>query len=223
MGQWIDLDAADSHRLKAYLAEPSGPVRGSLVVIQEIFGVNRHIQNVADDYAQQGFVALAPALFDRIERGVDYDYGSESIAKGRDLSIKIMPDGGLTDVAAALEWTAQNAPGKRGVIGYCMGGTLAWLAATRLHCAAVVCYYGGGIARNAHERPRCPVIFHFGERDSGIPLGDVKLIEQAHPDLSVFLYPAGHGFNCDFRASFDAESARLARLRSIDFLRKYLD
>jgi carboxymethylenebutenolidase len=222
MGRSIELEAADGHRLAAYVAEPTGAIRGGLVVIQEIFGVNRHIRSVADDYAGQGFVAIAPALFDRVQRGVDWDYSPDSIARGREIAGKIVPDAALTDVAAALDWAKANAPGKSGVIGYCMGGLLAWLAATRLHPAASVSYYGGQIGKYAGERPHCPAILHFGEQDQHIPLDDVRKLQDAHPDLSVFLYPAGHGFNCDERASYHAESARLARLRSIDFLRKYL-
>jgi carboxymethylenebutenolidase len=222
MGRTIELEAADGHRLSAYVAEPDGALRGGLVVIQEIFGVNHHIRSVADDYAAQGFVTIAPALFDRVQRGVEWDYSDASIAKGREIAGKIVPDAALTDVAAALDWAKANAPGKSGVIGYCMGGLIAWLAATRLHPAAAVSYYGGRIGSFAEEQPRCPVIFHFGEKDHAIPLTDVKKVQDAHPDLSVFLYPAGHGFNCNERGSYDAESARLARLRSIDFLRKYL-
>lgn len=221
LGTTIRLTAADGHSFSAYLVEPvpmpSGP-KGAIVIVQEIFGVNGHIRTVCEDYAREGYRTLAPALFDRAAPGVELGYQPEDIQQGRALRGKVPDDKAVMDIAAAIA----HLGGKAGVVGYCWGGTIAWLAATRLKPAAAVCYYGGGIAAAAAERPGCPVIMHFGEQDKGIPMTDVEKVRKAHPDMSVFTYPAGHGFNCTERGDFDAESAALAQARSLNFLEKYL-
>lgn len=221
MGDTIQMTAADGHRLAAYRAEPTAPPRGALVVVQEIFGVNSHIRAVCDDYAKQGYVAIAPALFDRVERDVQLGYQGDDVTRGRALREKVTLEDALEDVeAAAREVTAA---GKIGIVGYCWGGTVVWAAATRSGTfAAAVGYYGGGIAGLAGEQPQCPVQLHFGEQDQSIPLTDVGKVRAAHPELPIYLYPAGHGFNCDQRASHHAESARLARERTLAFLREHL-
>jgi carboxymethylenebutenolidase len=221
MGDTIQMTAADGHRLAAYRAEPTATPRGALVVVQEIFGVNSHIRAVCDDYAQQGYVAIAPALFDRVERDVQLGYQGDDVTRGRALREKVTLEDALEDVeAAAREVTAA---GKIGIVGYCWGGTVVWAAATRSGTfAAAVGYYGGGIAGLAGEQPQCPVQLHFGEQDQSIPLTDVEKVRAAHPELPIYLYPAGHGFNCDHRASYHAESARLARDRTLAFLREHL-
>ena len=221
MGETIRLRAADGFELSAYRAAPSGTPRGGLVVIQEIFGVNGHIRRVADGYAAEGFVAIAPALFDRIEPGLELGYGQDDIERGRELKGRSQTEAALRDIAAARD--AAAAAGNVGVVGYCWGGYLAWLSATRLDgFSAAVSYYGGGIGSVAGESPRCPVLLHFGEKDHAIPLSEVETVRKAHPELEIHLYPAGHGFNCDERGSYDPESARLARERSLAFLRQHL-
>ena len=219
MGDWIELTAADGFRLSAYRAVPRGAPRGALVVAQEIFGVNSHIRSVCDGYAADGYVAVAPALFDRYERDVDLGYAPADVARGRELKGIAKADAALLDVTAARESVAGM--GKVGVIGYCWGGYIAWIAAARLAgFACAVPYYGGGMTDAIAEQPACPVMAHFGERDSNIPTAGVKALAAAHPSAQVFLYPADHGFNCDQRGAFDAPAARLARERTLEFLRR---
>jgi carboxymethylenebutenolidase len=221
MGQRIDLTAADGFVLSAYRAHPAGMPRGGLVVVQEIFGVNSHIRAVCDSYAAEGFVAIAPALFDRYERGVDIGYTPPDIARGREFKAKAGLDAALHDVVAARD--ALAGAGKVGVIGYCWGGYVAWMAAARLDgLACAVPYYGGGMLDAAGEKPRCPVMAHFGERDAMIPAAGVRDFARAHPSAQVYLYAADHGFNCDQRPSFDAAAAKLARERTLAFLGAHL-
>ena len=221
MGESIELIAADGFRLSAYRAVPDGTPRGALVVAQEIFGVNSHIRSVCDGYAADGYVAVAPALFDRCERGVDLGYSPADIARGRELKGLANTDAALLDVAAARDSVAGT--GNVGVIGYCWGGYLAWVAAARLAgFACAVPYYGGGMTDAIGEQPTCPVMAHFGERDANIPAAGVKALAAAHPSAQVFLYPAEHGFNCDQRGAFDAAAAALARKRTLAFLRQNL-
>jgi len=221
MTRTIELSAADGHRFNAYLAEPAATPRGALVVVQEIFGVNSHIRSVADGYAADGYLAIAPALFDRVERGVELGYSAAEIQRGAGLKAATGNDNPLLDIAAAI---AQVKPaGKVGVIGYCWGGLLSWLAACSLDgLSASVPYYGGGIPDHKALTPRCPVLAHFGERDSHIPLATVEAFRIAQPGVTVQLYPALHGFNCDHRASYDAASAALARDRTLAFFRQYV-
>jgi carboxymethylenebutenolidase len=221
MGTWVELVAADGHRLSAYRAEPQGTPRGALVIVQEIFGVNSHIRSVCDGYAADGYSAIAPALFDRYERGVDIGYTPADIARGRELKTLAKADAALLDVAAAR--AAVEGAGNVGVIGYCWGGLIAWLASARLPgftCA--VPYYGGGMIDVIAEQPKCPVMAHFGERDAGIPVAGVKALAAAHPTAQVFLYAADHGFNCDQRSAFDPPAAKLARERTLSFLRQHI-
>ena len=214
------LQAADGHRLSAYRAVPAGKPRGALVVVQEIFGVNSHIRAVADGYAADGWLAIAPAMFDRVERGIELGYTPADIERGRELKGGCSNDHALLDIAAAVD--SVRAAGKVAVIGYCWGGTLAWLAACRQPgLSAAVSYYGGGIGEMIDLTPRCPVLAHFGERDASIPLSVPEALRTAHPDVEIHIYPAGHGFNCDQRGSFDAASAKLARERSLAFLKTH--
>ena len=221
MGHWIDLTAADGVTITAWRADPAGKPRGGLVVAQEIFGVNSHIRSVCDGFAADGYVAIAPALFDRYERGVDIGYTPDDIAKGRELKGRAQVDAALRDVASARDVAA--GAGKVGVIGYCWGGFVAWMTASRLPgFACAVPYYGGGILDAADERPQCPVMAHFGERDSMIPVEGVRKLAAAHPEVQVFIYAADHGFNCDQRGSFDAAAAKLARERTLQFLQHHI-
>ena len=224
MGHMIELTASDGHTLAAYRADPEGAPKAGVVVIQEIFGVNAHIREVADDYAAQGYLAIAPALFDRSRPGVELGYDESAIAEGRDLAFSLDPALPVLDVEAAVKVAASA--GQVGVVGYCWGGSLTFLAACKLDIAAASSYYGGQIVA-ALERepglvPGAPLIMHFGEQDAGIPLDDVDRIRNAFPDVPIHLYDAGHGFNCDHRGSYDEASCRTARERTLDFFATHL-
>jgi carboxymethylenebutenolidase len=222
MGKTIDLTAADGHKFAAYRADPAGKPRGAIVVVQEIFGVNNHMRRVTDGFAAQGYLAISPALFDRTKRGVELGYDADAIAKGRDLRGAVGDDGPLLDVQATINEAAKSG-GKVAVIGYCWGGSLAYLAATRLKgIACTVGYYGGAIAANAGEKTRVPVMLHFGETDQSIPMTDVEKVRAAHPEIALHVYPAGHGFNCDERGSYDAASTRIALDRTLGFLKDHI-
>ena len=220
MGNWIRLAASDKHQFDGYLAAPSGKARGGLVVIQEIFGVNRHMRAVTDRFAAEGYAALAPALFDRVERNVDVGYDEAGIAKGRAVRQRLGYEEAMRDTAAALAHLQQF--GKVGIVGYCWGGNIAWLAACRLPVAAAVGYYGGDIANLLNETPKAPLMLHFGERDKHIPASAVDRIRAAIPKAPIHTYPAGHGFNCDERKDYDAVSADLARERTLAFFAEHV-
>jgi carboxymethylenebutenolidase len=222
LGKQLTLTAADKHQLGAYRADPKGTPKGGIVVIQEIFGVNHHIRAVCDRFAEEGYVALAPALFDRIEPNFECGYTPDEIAGARRFVANPDFDAMLRDTQAAID--ELNSVGPVGIVGFCLGGTIAFLAATRLNgLTAAVAYYGGGIARFADEKPRVPVQMHFGEKDDHIPLPDVEAVKQKRPESEVYVYPgAAHGFHCDERGSFHAASAELAWQRTQDFLRKHL-
>jgi carboxymethylenebutenolidase len=218
----ISLRAADGHELDAYVARPEGELVAGLVVIQEIFGVNAHIRRVTDSYARDGFLAIAPALFDRIERDVELGYDGDDAEKARSFIPHIDMEKAMLDVEAAVEYAAKSTGRKVGVIGYCWGGSLAWLAAARLPVAAAVGYYGGRIVHYLGEAPKAPVMLHFGTQDKHIAQADVDKIAAAHPGVEIHRYDADHGFNCDARASYNAEAARVARERSLGFLKTVL-
>jgi carboxymethylenebutenolidase len=220
----MELTAADGHAFAAYEAKPSGKPRGGLVVIQEIFGVNPHIRRVADGYAADGYHVVAPPLFDRAERAVELGYDGADRDKGIALRKDIPTEQALQDIAAAVD--ALSGAGKVAVVGYCWGGSLAWLAACRLDgLAAAVGYYGGMIAANLADKPRIPVMLHFGELDGGIPMSDVAKIKAAVDPAMVEVYTysgAGHAFNRDGNSAWHAPSAKLARDRTLAFLRRHV-
>jgi carboxymethylenebutenolidase len=218
VGQIVELIAGDGHRLDAYLADSTGKSRGGIVVIQEIFGVTRHIRAVTDQYAAAGFTAIAPALFDRVERHVDVPY--TDMTKGFSYVQRLKDENVMRDVQAGIERVATA--GKVGIVGYCWGGTMAYLASARLAVAATVAYYGGGINNHTSEKPRCPIMFHFGEKDSHIPKSAVDKIRADVPAGIFHIYPADHGFNCTDRASYEPESAKLALQSSLEFFHKYV-
>jgi carboxymethylenebutenolidase len=221
MSERITLHASDGQALGAYVARPEAEPIAALVVVQEIFGVNAHIRSVADGYAKDGFLAVAPALFDRIEPNVELGYDGADAQTARSFIPLLNVDNALADVAAAVNYC--KATGKRiGVIGYCFGGTMAWLAACRLPIAAAVGYYGGRIANYASETPAAPVMLHFGSQDAHIPAQEVEKVHSAHPEVEIYSYDAGHGFNCDARTSYNAGAAYEARTRSLAFLKKHL-
>jgi carboxymethylenebutenolidase len=222
MGQMIELKTKDGQTISAYKAEPAGKPRGGIVVIQEIWGVNSHIRSVADGYAKEGYLAIAPAIFDRVEKGVTMDqYTQETMGRGFGLMQKVNQDKALLDIQAAVDEASKA--GKVGVVGFCFGGRMAWLAAARDNgISASVPYYGGGIPDLASEKPKVPVILHFGEKDQHIPVASVQQFQKAHPDLPVYMYNADHGFNCDQRGSYDAPAAKLARERTLEFFHKHV-
>jgi len=218
VGEMIRLKARDGHELDAYLAEPKGEPRGGVVVVQEIFGVTDHIKRVADKFAAQGYRAIAPAMFDRIKRGITLPY--TDIEQGRAYMQQLEWPNTLADVAAAAD--AVRDAGAAAVVGYCWGGTVAHVAASELDLDAAVSYYGGGVARMLDKEPRCPIVYHFGDQDHAIPIADVEKIMSAYPNAEVHVYPgAGHGFNCDERSSYSAADANAAFDRSIEFLNEH--
>jgi carboxymethylenebutenolidase len=224
----LQLRAADGHTLAAYAAAPGQPVRQAVVVVQEIFGLNPHIRTVADGYAAAGYLAIAPALFDRVERGVSLGYTETDMPRARELRAASSTDQALLDLAAAVAWARAQGAAKVGIVGFCWGGFLAWKAAqpnSGVPVEAAVPYYGGGIPADAAAHPGplgCPVMAHFGKTDPLIPLETVQAFMSAHPKVTTHLYDAGHGFNCDERGSFDPPSAQLARGRTLAFLSQHL-
>jgi len=227
MGNFIDLKAADGFVFPAYVAQPAGAPKGSIVVVQEIFGVNSHIRSVADGYASQGYLAVAPATFHRVKPGVDLGYSPDDMGAGIALkaAVESLPSPGvMQDIQAAIQHAAQG--GKVGIVGYCWGGLLTWRAACMLDgLSAAVPYYGGGVTTpdEVARVPRVPVMAHFGDQDHWISLESVEAFKRAHPDVEVHIYHANHGFNCDQRASYDAASAKLARERTLAFFGKHLE
>lgn len=227
MGDWIQLNTADGKELSAYAAKPDGKPLSGLVIIQEIFGVNKSIREVVDSYATEGFVAIAPALFDRIEKGIELGYGPEDMRKAFQLYPQLHPDLSLIDVAAAFHYVAAEEE-KNAVLGFCYGGLLSWLSATRgkqhgMEPTCCVGYYAGGVGKVATEEPTCPVMLHFGADDDHIGKDQVDAVRSAHPDVQIFTYDgAGHAFANAQRSSFEPEAAKLARERSLAFLKQHL-
>ena len=222
MGQDIKLKASDGFELGAYRAEPSGAAKAAVVVIQEIFGVNHHIRSVCDRLAGEGYVAIAPAIFDRIEPGFTSGYSPDEVANARKFVANPDWPAMLRDTQAAID--AVTPIGPIGIIGFCLGGSIAYAAATKLSgLSAAIGYYGGAIVRFADDKPKVPTQLHFGEKDAGIPLSDVETIKTKRPDVEVFIYPgAQHGFHCDERTSYDKASADIAWPRSLAFLARHL-
>ena len=222
MSQPPSLTTADGHTFSAYTAGDPGSTAG-VVILQEIFGVNAHIRSVADTYARHGFYVVAPALFDRIERKVELDYSPAALEQARALAARLSPENVLHDIAVAIAHVrATVRSGRVGVVGYCLGGSYAWLSATRLQPDAAVGYYGSKVVAHLNETPRVPVLLHFGDKDRGIPLTDVEKIKTAHPALPVHIYDAGHGFNRDGSTAYSAPAASLALQRTLEFLRRHL-
>lgn len=214
MGKTTNLTAADGHRFDAYIAEPKGAPRGGLVVVQEIFGVNGHIRSVCDGYAADGYYCVAPALFDRLEAGIDLGYGGDDLTRGRDLRGRMNWADCMKDVTAAVAAAAQA--GKVGTVGYCYGGGVTWLAAALVPgLSASVGYYGGPWAELADRAPQCPAMLHFGAKDAMIPVSLAETMKARHPSVIAHVYDADHGFNCDQRVHYDGYAATLARRRTL--------
>ena len=228
MGNWVDLAPADGAAVRAWVALPEGPVRGGVVVLQEIFGVNAHIRAVADRLAARGYAAVAPDLFARLQPDVDLGYSAPDMELGRALKARaeaLPAPGLLPDVQAAVAEAARRGGGQVGVVGFCWGGLMAWRAACMLDgIAAVACYYGGGmtVGAEAAREPRCPVIAHFGRRDAHIAQDGVQAFARAHPEVGVHVYEADHGFNCDQRGAYDEAAAMAARDRTLAFFGKHV-
>lgn len=226
MGQFIELRAQDGFAFPAYVAEPAGTPKGAVVVVQEIFGVNSHIRSVADGYAADGYLAVAPATFHRVKQGVEMGYTEEDMKAGFALKMAVegLPAPGvMQDLQAAVDYAAKA--GKVGIVGYCWGGLLTWRAASSLTgLSAAVPYYGGGMTtpEEVARQPKVPVLAHFGNKDHWIPVESVQAFEKAHPEVTVHMYAADHGFNCDQRGSYKAEAASVARERTLAFFQKHL-
>ncbi|WP_270937310.1 dienelactone hydrolase family protein [Falsiroseomonas oryzae] len=218
---WIELTASDGHRLAAWKDGPAD-ARRALVVVQEIFGVNHHMRNVCARFAREGYAVVAPALFDRTERKVELGYTPDDVARGRELRGRVPEAGTLADIEAAA--AALPAGAKRGIVGYCWGGTVAWWGATRsTSFAAASGWYGGGVAASKDARTNCPTQLHFGEKDASIPMADVEAVKAAQPGVEIFVYPgAQHGFGCDERGSYSRPDAELAWERTLAFFAKQL-
>ena len=225
MGTTIQITALDGNIFNAYRADPQGSPKGAVVVVQEIFGVNNHIRSVVDGYAEKGYVAIAPALFDRVEEGVELGYDESGIDIGRKIAFEdVTMDQVMADIEAACD--AVSTAGKIGIVGYCWGGSICYVAAARLSdkISAASGYYGGQIMPHIEEEPKAPLMLHFGEQDAGIPLENVHAIAQRWPDIGVHIYEeAGHGFNCDARGSYDASSAAIALERTLDHFAQHVN
>jgi carboxymethylenebutenolidase len=222
MGAKAQITSSDGFTLGAYQAEPTGGPKGAVVVIQEIFGVNSHIRDVVDGYAADGYFAVAPQIFDRVDRDIELGYEEADMGAGIEIAFQKLDQAlALQDIQAAIEVASVH--GKVGVVGYCFGGLLTWLSACELQgVSAASAYYGGGLAGEAGRTAECPVIMHFGELDAHIPMSDVEKVKDAQPDVQVYVYGADHGFNCDQRASYHAESAATAKERTLAFFSEQL-
>lgn len=235
MGRWIHVIAEDGHRLPAWEAAPTKPARGAVVVIQEIFGVNSHIRSIADGFAADGYHVIAPALFERVQPGFETGYGEDDIKAGRALAQRTNLDDVMKDIAATVKLAsgagaggtsaggAPGAAGRVGVVGYCWGGTMSWVASARVQgLACAVVYYGGNIANFVGEQPKCPVLCHFGKHDKTPSPQQAQSVLDAHPQVQGHFYDAGHGFNCDQRPSYDADASKLARQRTLAFFAQHV-
>ena len=229
MGTMMELHSADGTAVPAYEARPAGIPKGAVVVIQEIFGVNSHIRAVADGYAAEGYLAVAPAAFHRVKPGVTLGYTDADMGEGfgYKTAVEALPAPGvMQDIQAAIDHAAQASGGKKvGIVGYCWGGLLTWRAACTLSgLSAAVPYYGGGMTTEveAARQPRVPVLAHFAEEDKWIALDTVVAFQKAHPEVAVHTYAAHHGFNCDQRGSWHAPSAQLARERTLAFFKQHM-
>ncbi len=223
MGEMVRLHAADGHELGAYVAKPEGTPKAALVVVQEAFGVNHHIRSVADRFAGEGYLAVAPALFDRYERGFEVGYDTAGMERAMALMPKLNMEWAAADVLAAVEYARDEYKTRVGVVGFCLGGSMAWVAALQMPVSVAVGYYGGYVVRFKDAEPKAPVMLHFGREDDHIPQSDVQAIEAAHPEVPVFVYDgAGHGFSCDERASYNEAVAKQAWGRTLGFLNEHL-
>jgi carboxymethylenebutenolidase len=219
MGHWVSLETPTGDTIAAWRADPAIPAIGALVVVQEIFGVNSHIRNVVDRFAMHGFTAIAPAMFDHIEHHVELSYDQAGIDYGRQLVDKLGFDRAVDDVRVAVKQV--EPAGKVGVVGYCWGGTVAFLASARLRLPAVS-YYGARTVPFLHEHSNTFLQLHFGETDESIPPEDIARHREMLPDADIHVWPAGHGFNCDQRSDYNATVAVQALQRTLSFFERHL-
>ena len=220
MGEHATLTAHDGAKISAWVSRPAGPPKGCIVVVQEIFGVNDHIRWVCEEqYARAGYLAVAPCVFDRLEPGTELGYTPDAIATARGLVDRLGMDAPLRDIRAAADQVGRGL--KTGVVGYCWGGSVAYLTATRLGLAAVG-YYGGRTVPYLHERPQAPLMLHFGQTDPIITPETVATISAAHPTVPIHTYPAGHGFNRFAHPDWNEACAGLALSRTLDFFGRHL-
>jgi carboxymethylenebutenolidase len=221
MGSKVTLTASDGFKLGGYRAEAQGAPKGALVVIQEIFGVNHHIRAMCDRFAGHGYTSVAPAVFDRYKPNFECGYSPDEIAEARKIIPQIDWAAMLRDVTAAHE--SVKSVGPVGIIGWCMGGSVAFLAAGKVDgLSAAVGFYGGQIAKSVDVKPKVPTQLHFGEQDQSIPMSDVEMIKQKRPECDYHVYPAGHGFQCDERGSYHEQSAKLGTERTLAWFGKYM-
>jgi carboxymethylenebutenolidase len=225
MSEFVSVKASDGHELSAYVAKPKTAPRGGVVVVQEIYGVNQSIRDVADHYAQEGYIAIAPALFDRFGNIIELTYEGDDQKKAMELYGKLNPETQLLDVAAAFKHIESEGNGAA-VVGFCYGGLMAWLSATRaeklgIKPACTIGYYAGGIGKVATETPVCPVQLHFGADDDHIGKDQIDAVRKAHPDVEIFTYEgAGHAFANHARKSYVETAAKIAGERALAFLKK---
>jgi carboxymethylenebutenolidase len=228
MGSFIHLATADGTQVPAYVAQPATPAKAAVVVIQEIFGVNAHIREVADAYAREGYLAIAPAMFHRVQANVELGYAEADMGQGMGLktAVEALPaPGALQDIQAAIDHAHKTCGGKVGIVGYCWGGLLTWRAAALVKgLSAAAPYYGGGSTTDEEiaRQPHCPVLAHYAEQDHWISLDSVEKFKHAHPEVAVHLYPADHGFNCDHRGAYQEASAKMALQRTLAFFAKHV-
>jgi carboxymethylenebutenolidase len=232
MADFINLTSSDGFTFPAYVAQPKGKPVGAVVVLQEIFGINAHIREVTQGYADKGYLAVAPSTFHRVKQGVEMGYTGDDMTAGIALkaAVEELPAPGvMPDIQAAIDYAAKqldgDKSGKVGVVGFCWGGLLTWRAASLLSgISAAVPYYGGGMTQpqEVARKPKCPVLCHFGEQDQSIPVDGARAFASAHPEVESHFYAANHGFNCDHRATFDAKASALARERTLAFFGKHL-
>ena len=221
MNELIEITAKDNQSFSAYISQPSGKPKAGIVIIQEIFGVNTHIKEVTDLYASKGYLCIAPALFDRVEKNVILNYDENGISKGRNLK-ELCDKDALKDIEASI--SVVSSAGKVAVIGYCWGGSLSWrIGGQSSNISASVCYYGGDVPKLRDLKPKCNILTHFGELDKGIPMKDVKIFEEKRSEVLTYTYPADHGFNCDPRSHYNIACAKIALDRTLKFHKKNLD
>ena len=221
MNELIEVIAKDNHKFSAYISQPHGKPKAGIVIIQEIFGVNKHIKEVTDLYASKGYLCIAPSLFDRIEKNVTLGYDENGVSKGRNLK-ELCDKDAIKDIEASI--SVVSSAGKVGVIGYCWGGSLSWrIGCESSNLSASVCYYGGDIPKLKDLKPKCKVLTHFGELDKGIPINDVKIFREKRPEVVTYTYPADHGFNCDHRSQFNKICSKIALDRTLKFLEENIN
>jgi carboxymethylenebutenolidase len=220
-GSMIQMKMNDGAEMGVYHVEPKGARRGGLVLIQEIFGVTDHIKECCDSFADEGYEVLGPSLYDREAPGFAVSYSPEDIQKAIKIARGEHPfEQSIADACTCID--AMKSKGPVFITGYCYGGSVTWAAACKCDgLAAASGYYGGNIPQMAEWQPKCPTILHFGKHDHGIPMEQVERVQKLHPDVPVYVYDAGHGFNSDRRTDYNPDAASLARQRTLELFREH--